>query len=118
MSTCGYFERNTQCEKRNFFIVAAAAIGNPTLAIFALGQDRFWATLGAIQAFGVMGGLTFNRPYTPVAYYRDAVFCEQASFISSMALSSQILTCPESLCVPSFPFGHGFFARGICSTIL
>jgi hypothetical protein len=76
MNECGFFRKEDTCQGRNFFIVFAAAIGNPTLSSLALGQNRAWSTAGFVGFFIVLGGLFFNQSTTDKAFYRNSIYCE------------------------------------------
>jgi hypothetical protein len=76
MNDCGFFRKEDACQGRNFFIVFAAAIGNPTLSSLALGQNRAWSTAGFVGFFILLGGLFFNQSTTDKAFYRNSVYCE------------------------------------------
>jgi hypothetical protein len=76
MNDCGFFREEDACQGRNFFIVFAAAIGNPTLSSLALGQNRAWSTAGFVGFFCLLGGLFFNQSTTDKAFYRNSIYCE------------------------------------------
>lgn len=88
MYTCNFFgvvygNDNSYCADRTMFTTFASAIGEQTLAILALGQNRTMASLGVVQFFALMGGLLFGRT-TPPAFYRDSVYCEWIKLIEAI----------------------------------
>ncbi|ORX38326.1 hypothetical protein BD324DRAFT_649702 [Kockovaella imperatae] len=61
------------CSTQTDFIVFASAIGQSTLALLALGQSRFIASVGFVTWFVVMGIFYFGHVGS-VAFYRDSIY--------------------------------------------
>jgi hypothetical protein len=81
---CGIWESGAHtCDTRSFFIAFAAAIGQPVLALLALNQSRSFAILGAGQFFVLVAIFYFHQPETPTSFYRDVIYCESFSTLST-----------------------------------
>lgn len=74
VKTCGVWEPGNTCDTRSFFIAFAAAIGQPVLALLALGQNRLCAVIGAAQFFIMIAIMYFHQSITPSSLYRDAAY--------------------------------------------
>ena len=71
---CNVLYNDGHCSPEADFIVYASAIGQPTLAIMALGQNRLVAAFGMIQFFVLFGGFFFG-PDASRDIFRDVLYC-------------------------------------------
>ena len=77
--SCYFLYADSQCDTQSDFVVFASAIGQPTLAIMALGQNRLVALVGMVQFFILIGAFFFG-PGAPNDIFRDAIYCSPPLF--------------------------------------
>ena len=86
LKKCHFFEYTrsalSACGTQTDFIVFASALGQATLAILALGQSRFIATIGFILWFIMVASFYFGT-MNGLAFYRDAIYCRSHPLWSS-----------------------------------